>query len=58
MLQPARCLHARNKGLSLDQPASFPSHLHHSSRISLVGLCAVAAVLLMDTANTYLYFSK
>lgn len=28
------------------------------TRISLVGLCAVAAVLLMDTANTYLYFNN
>ena len=51
-------LHARNRAPSLGQPASFPSHLHNPSRIALVGLCAVAAVVLMDTANTYLYFSK
>ncbi|KAI7843764.1 hypothetical protein COHA_002662 [Chlorella ohadii] len=31
--------------------------LLHKTRIALVGLCAVAAVLLMDTANTYLVYN-
>lgn len=31
---------------------------HRPSRIALVGLCAVASVLLMSTANTYLMFSE
>ena len=53
---PLNTLHAGDRALSFSQPASFP--LHYPSRIALVGLCAVAAVLLMDTANTYLYFSE
>lgn len=34
------------------------SRVLNRTRIALVGLCAVAAVVLMDTANTYLYFNN